>query len=63
MVGASREAVERAAGITEPSADINSIEIPVHGWLIPCPRAISKMRISKHTSHSLQEGVPAGSIP
>ena len=48
MVGASRADVERAAGITEPSADINCIEIAVHGWSIPCPRAISKMRISKH---------------
>ena len=63
MVGASRADVERAAGISEPSADINSIEIPIHGWLIPCPRAISKMRISNHASHLLQEGVPVGSIP
>ena len=49
--------------IAEPSADINSIEITVYWWLILCPRAISKMRVSKHPSHSLQEGIPVGSIP
>lgn len=60
MVGASHAAVERAAMIAEASADINSIEISVYGWLIPCLRAISKTRISSHASHSLQEGVFCG---
>ena len=63
MVGKSRAAVERAVGVTESSAGINRIEVPVHERLIPCPRAISKKRISNHVNPSLLEGVPVSNMP
>ena len=63
MVGVSRAAIERAAKIAEPSADINSIEILICGWLVPCLRTISKIRICIHASHSWQGDFPVVSIP